>query len=55
MTRHTWDKISTYKFLETLRKDPQVKGLLLMRARETHKLSDYPGESLSELMDRIDG
>jgi hypothetical protein len=54
MPRHTRDKISTYKFLETLRKDPQVKGFLSLRARETHKLSEYPGESLSELLDRIE-
>lgn len=52
--RHTRDKVSTYKFLTTLRRDPQVKGFLSMRARETHKLSDIPGESLNELLDRIE-
>jgi hypothetical protein len=54
MPRHTRDKVSTYKFLTTIRRDPQVKGFLSMRARETHKLSDIPGESLNELLARIE-
>jgi hypothetical protein len=54
MPRHTRDKVSTYKFLTTIRRDPQVKGFLSMRARETPKQSDIPGESLNELLARIE-
>ena len=50
----TVDKVSTYAFVEAMKKDPQVKGILSMTAREPSGLSAIPMESVGEVLRRME-
>ena len=48
------DKVSTYAFVEAMKKDSQVKGILSMTAREPAGLSAIPMESVGEVLRRME-
>ena len=48
------DKVSTYAFVEAMKKDSQVKGILSMTAREPSGLSAIPMESVGEVLRRME-
>jgi hypothetical protein len=48
------DKVSTYAFVETMKKNSQVKGILSMTAREPSGLLAIPMESVGEVLRRME-